>query len=88
MSGGSILLGQVAEHLTTLEIDCRRCERKGRASVERLMAQHGPLMSIPTLLAQMSADCPKRQAGKYHDICGAHMPQLSAIFNPKPPGSA
>jgi hypothetical protein len=34
------------------------------------MAQHG------TLLALLSADCPKRQAGKMHDVCGAHMPQL------------
>jgi hypothetical protein len=81
---GSILLGQVAEHLVTLEIACNRCERKGRAAVDRLMAQHGRLMSIPTLLALLSADCPKRQAAKMHDICGAHLPQLPGIFNPKP----
>ena len=50
------------------------------------MAQHGPLMSIPTLLALLSADCPKRQVAKMHDICGAHLPQLPGIFKPKPPG--
>lgn len=67
---GSILLSEVAEHLITLEIACNQCERKGRAVGDRLMAQHG------TLLALLSADCPKRQAGKMHDVCGAHMPQL------------
>jgi hypothetical protein len=50
----------------------------------RSMAEHGPLMSIPTLLALLSADCPKRQAGMVHDVCGAHMPQLSEIFMAKP----
>jgi hypothetical protein len=83
---GSILLGQVADHLVTLEIACNRCERKGRAAVDRLMTQHGPLMSIPTLLVLLSADCPKRQAAKMHDVCGVHLPQLSAIFMPKLPG--
>lgn len=83
---GSILLGQVADHLVTLEIACNRCERKGRAAVDRLMTQHGRLMSVPALLALLSADCPKRQAAKMHDVCGVHLPQLSAIFMPKPPG--
>jgi hypothetical protein len=82
---GSILLGQVAEHLVTLEIACNRCERKGRAAVDRLMTEHGPLMSIPTLLVLLSADCPKRQANKMHDPCGAYMPRLPEIF--RPPGS-
>jgi len=83
---GSILLGQVAEHLATLEIVCNRCDRKGEVSVDRLMAEHGPLMSIPTLLALLSADCPKRQEGRIHDVCGAHMPQLPEIFRAKPLG--
>jgi len=50
------------------------------------MAEHGPLMSIPTLLALLSADCPKRQEGRIHDVCGAHMPQLPEIFRAKPLG--
>jgi hypothetical protein len=80
---GSILLGQVAEHLATLEIACNRCDRKGRAAVDRLMAEHGRFMPIPTLLTLLSADCPKPQAGKMHEVCGAHMPQLPEIFMPK-----
>jgi hypothetical protein len=79
-SQGSILLGEVAAHIAVLEIACNRCTRKGRVSVDRLMAEHGPLMSIPTLLALLSADCPKRIAAETHDVCGSHMPQLPSIF--------
>jgi hypothetical protein len=81
MSGsGSILLGDVADHLTTLEIVCNRCDRKGRVAVSRLLAQYGPRMPIPALLALLSVDCPKRQAREKHDVCGAHLPQRPAIF--------
>jgi hypothetical protein len=69
LMSGLILLGQVAEHLITLEIVCNRCERKGRAAVDRLMTQHGSLMSIPTLLALLSGDCPKRQAANDNTRC-------------------
>jgi hypothetical protein len=41
-------------------------------------------MSIPTLLALLSADCPKRIAANIHDVCGSHMPQLPGIFLIKP----
>jgi hypothetical protein len=79
-SQGSILLGEVAAHIAVLEIACNRCDRKGRVSVDRLMAEHGALMSIPTLLALLSADCPKRIAAETHDVCGSHMPQLPSMF--------
>ena len=85
LDGGSILLAQVADDLTTLEIVCNRCDRQGRVSVDRLIAEHGPLMPIPTLLTVLSADCPKRQEGRIHDVCGAHMPQLPEIFGAKQP---
>jgi hypothetical protein len=39
---GSILLGQVAEPLVTLEIACNRCERKGKVAVDRLKAAAVP----------------------------------------------
>jgi hypothetical protein len=83
---GSILLADVAKHLTTLEVSCNRCDRKGRVGMARLMAQHGPAMSMPSLLALLSADCPKRQGEKIHDVCGAHFPQLASIFMTKPAG--
>ena len=38
-----ILLGEVAERgAAMIEIRCGRCERAGRLSVARLLAEHGP----------------------------------------------
>jgi hypothetical protein len=83
---GFILLGEVAAHLAVLDVACNRCQRKGRVLMGRLMAEHGPLMPIPTLLAVLSGDCPKRQAERMLDVCGAHLPQLPSIFLTKPAG--
>jgi hypothetical protein len=44
------------------------------------MHEHCALMSIPSLLAVLSADCTRRQANKIHDICGVRFPQLPGIF--------
>ena len=46
-------------HLATVEINCNFCPRRGKASVDRLMQEHGPDMPIPDLLRLMSADCPR-----------------------------
>ena len=81
---GSIVLGEVAQHLTTLHIVCNRCDRKGRAAVDRLLAQHGPQMPIPSLLALLAIDCPRRQANKLGDPCGANFPELPDIFLKRP----
>jgi hypothetical protein len=41
-------------------------------------------MTMPSLLALLSADRPTRQAMKIPDVCGAHFPQLPAVFMTKP----
>jgi hypothetical protein len=47
---GAILLGEVAAHLAAIEISCNFCPRRGKASVLRLMHEHGSNMPIPDLL--------------------------------------
>lgn len=61
---GSILLGEVAQHLASVDIACNFCPRVGRANVGRLLSEHGPEMPIPTLLRLLSADCPRRLAAR------------------------
>lgn len=82
-AGGAILLGEVARHLAAVEISCNFCDRRGKASVGRLLQEHGPEMPIPTLLRLLSADCPRRQAAQITETCGVHLPELSAFFVPK-----
>ncbi len=85
VSSGSILLGQVAQHLTTVNIACNFCDRCGKANVARLMSEHGPDMPIPTLLRLMSTDCPRRLAARISEPCGVHLPGLSDVFGPTMP---
>jgi hypothetical protein len=57
-SHGSILLGEVAQHLASVDIACNFCPRVGKASIARLMQEHGPDMPIPTLLRE---DCARER---------------------------
>ncbi|MDE2580215.1 MAG: hypothetical protein KGL52_01135 [Rhodospirillales bacterium] len=62
-----------------LEIACNRCPRGGRLRLSGLLDQHGPGMPVPDLLRLLSADCPRREAAKLHDPCGAHLPGLVGL---------
>ena len=73
---GTVTLGQMAAMhdaagLTALEIACNRCDRRGRLSIARLLAEHGP-----ELRRIIAADCPRMIAGKVPDVCGIHFPQM------------
>ncbi len=74
-----VLLGEIADQLPVLEIACNRCDRRGRLYSASLIAQHGADMPLPDLLRRLSADCPRRVAGKVHDVCGAHFPGLERV---------
>jgi hypothetical protein len=79
-SKGSILLGEVAAHLATVDISCNFCPRRGKANIVRLMQEHGGDMPIPDLLRLLSADCPRRLTARIAEPCGANMPQLAEVF--------
>jgi hypothetical protein len=86
-SQGSILLGEVAQHLASVDIACNFCERRGKANISRLMHEHGPEMPIPTLLRMLFADCPRRLAERIAEPCGVHLPALADLFGPKGRGA-
>jgi hypothetical protein len=83
---GAILLGEVAQHLATIHVCCNFCPRRGKASVGRLMQEHGSDLPIPDLLRMLSHDCPRRLAARIAEPCGVHLPELSDIFVKKPAG--
>jgi hypothetical protein len=85
-SRGAILLGEVAQHLATIHIACNFCPRHGKASVSRLMQEHGPDMPIPDLLRALSHDCPRRLAARIAEPCGVHLPEPADIFAKRPVG--
>jgi hypothetical protein len=73
-------LGEMrAKGMTMLEVACRRCERRGRLSIERLIAEHGD--GVLDLCAIIAADCPKmRNSTSMYDRCGVHFPELPRWF--------
>jgi hypothetical protein len=83
---GAILLGEVAARLTSIHIACNFCPRHGKASVGRLMQEHGPDMPVPELLRMFSHDCPRRLAARISEPCGVHLPELADVFVTKPAG--
>ncbi len=80
---GSILLGDVAQHMASVDIACNFCPRSGKANVARLLSEHGPDMPIPTLLRLLSTDCPRRLAARISEPCGVHLPGLADVFGSK-----
>jgi hypothetical protein len=76
---GSITLADVAAQASILVVACSRCERKGRYPVE-LSTRYGAALSIPHLLARLSADCPKRKDQTAYNNCGMYCPDLPALF--------
>jgi hypothetical protein len=76
MKDGAVQLGDIAGKITTLEVACRCCERRGRLSVARLIAQQGAEIRLPELRNINAGDCPRDQEDRIYDRCGVHYPQL------------
>ena len=81
MAGGVITLGEMrAKGMTMLEVACRRCERRGRLSIARLIAEHGD--GVLNLRAIIAHDCPRMQnpSASIYDRCGVNFPELPRWF--------
>jgi len=81
MADGVITLAEMrAKGMTMLVVACRRCERRGRLSIERLIAEHGS--GVLDLCAIIAADCPKMRnpSASMYDRCGVHFPELPRWF--------
>jgi hypothetical protein len=49
---GSLKLGALVGRLTTLEVACARCERRGRLRLDKLIAEHGRRSRCPNSVRQ------------------------------------
>ena len=81
MSGRVITLAEMrAKGMTTREVACRRCERRGRLRIERLIREHGT--GVLDLCAIIAADCPRMRnpSTSIYELCGVHFPELPRWF--------
>jgi len=76
----SITLGELRGLLPMLEIACRRCNRRGRLRLDRLIAEHGERAGLPDLRVLLAADCPHIRSAEIANRCGVHFPQLPKLF--------
>jgi hypothetical protein len=80
LSGDVITLGQLAGRLDMLEVACRRCPRRGRLRLSRLIAEHGVSASLPELRTVLAGDCPRLASVSPYDRCNPYYPQLPRLF--------
>ena len=73
---GSLTLADMTRYGGQLEIQCERCDRHGRLSLAKLMAEHGRDTRLPDLAAILSKDCTVAKHTTY-DRCQIVFPQLA-----------
>lgn len=75
-NGAWLLSDVAAAGLKQMDVACKKCDRRGRVSVPRLLAEHGPDMPLPDLPQRLATGCPRVNAASLYDQCGAWFPNL------------
>jgi len=69
-----------------IELRCGRCDRHGRLSVKRLLAERMP--HCATLCARKQiGSCPHRDDAQIYTRCDPYCPTLAQLFSPYPDAS-
>jgi hypothetical protein len=72
---GSMTLADYDAALVSINIACRKCDRRGRYRIATLIERFGGDKKLPDMIAEISGDCPRRQAMNVgiRDLCGAYL---------------
>ena len=62
---GVVTLGEIAETLTMLTVQCDRCGRRGRYRVDKLIAKYGAGASVTPFQNDLTKDCPEKNDPRY-----------------------
>ncbi len=74
-------LGKVAAcGATLLTVACRKCDRRGRLSVARLLRDYGEHAHFADISDELTVDCPRRRETQLYEMCGVHWPDLSKLL--------
>ena len=61
-------------------IRCKRCDRHARLSVTRILAQHGPDVSVRRIMQAQIGDCPRGEAARTQNHCDPCCLALVRLF--------
>jgi hypothetical protein len=64
---------------TWLRVECARCNRSGRYSVAKLVAERGPDAKLTDWLSECTRDCPQKNQAGVVRACDAIMPDLIGL---------
>jgi hypothetical protein len=76
MPNGSLALSEYP--VPMMRLACRRCERRGRYRVARLVAEHGADVALPDLRHALAVGC--SQVGHRSTPCGIYYADLARDF--------
>src|SRR3954452_2817958 len=57
-----VTLRDLVGRIERLDVRAPRSPRRGRVSLAKLLAEHGPALPMPDLAVRLATDCPKAQA--------------------------
>jgi hypothetical protein len=81
MARDVILLGDVADRgAQMIEIRCRRCDRHGRLSVARLLAEYGQQAPVWEVMEAQIGECQNRDSIQLRKRCDPYCPDLVRLF--------
>ena len=75
-----LVFGDIEGKLDMLRVEYTRCQRKGRYSVAKLIAQHGRKGNLMQWMEMLNGDCPKRDAPQLHERCDLICPDLLKVL--------
>jgi hypothetical protein len=73
-------LSDLRPDVAHLDVACSRCDRRGRLSVARLIAEHGAGATLRDAVAGINADCPNREAHGVMQQCDHFFPGLGGLL--------
>jgi len=63
-----------------LRVECRKCRRKGRYQVRKLIAKYGRHGNMMKWREQLNGDCPRRDAHSIQERCDTICPDLPKVL--------
>ncbi len=71
---GSLTPRDLIGKLDLVHVECRKCDRHGRYSVDQLVIRLGLDAKLTDWLSTLTKDCPRKK--DYSDPCGAQCPDF------------
>lgn len=86
---GCITLADLEGRLTHVEVACRRCDRRWRYGLAKLIRERGPDAKVPEWLDEVRSGCALSKAHSIAERCLANVPDLARAMGwaAAPPGT-